>query len=60
MCRNPSAEKSEMYKPKIATFKNGQTEEFLALLMNFKTAIESTGTTSKAGNINDLRTILRG
>ena len=59
MRRNPALAASETYELKMATFENGQPEEFLALLKNFKIAINGTGTTSVAGWINYLRTILR-
>ena len=36
------------------------TEEFLALLRNFKIVIDRTGTTFPSGYINYLRTILHG
>ena len=54
---NPSVADSEKYELEIATFENGQLEEFFALLKNFKTAIDGTGTTSVAGKINYLRTL---
>ena len=60
MRRDLSDTKSETYELKIATFENGQAEEFLALMKNFKTALDGKGTTSAAGKINYLRTILRG
>ena len=41
------------------TFKNGQPEEFLALLNNFKIVIDGTGTTSVKGRINYLHRMLR-
>ena len=41
-------------------FEHGQLEEFLALVKNFNTAINGTGTTSAAGKINDISTILCG
>ena len=40
------------------TFKDGQPEEFLYLLKNFKIAIDGTGTTTTSGWINYLRTML--
>ena len=60
MRRNPSDADSETYGLKIAIFEHGQPEEFLALMKNLKTAVDSTGTTSAAGKINYLRTLLRG
>ena len=57
---NPKLSASEMYKLKISTFKNGKPEEFLALMNNFKNAIDRTGTTSMSGSINCIRTMLCG
>ena len=51
MRQNPSDSDPETYKLKIATFENGQPDEFLLLMKNFKTAIYGTGTTSAAGKI---------
>ena len=49
---NPSYDESETYELKIAVFEHGQPEEFLALMKDLKTAVDKTGTTSVAGNIN--------
>ena len=40
------------------TFDDGQSEEFLALLRNWKIATEGTGTTSASGQINYPCTLL--
>ena len=48
----PFDDESETYKHKIAMFENGQPEKFRALMKNFKTAIDGTGTTSAAGKKN--------
>ena len=45
MRRNPVSAASETYDLNMATFENGQPEEFLALLKNFKTVIDGIGTT---------------
>ena len=47
-----------MYELKMTTFENGQREDFLGLLKNFKTSIDGTGTTTVAVRINYLRTML--
>ena len=60
MCRNLSESDSETYKLNIVMFEHGQPEEFLALMNNFKTAIDGTGATSAAGKINYIRTLLCG
>ena len=60
MLWDPSDDDSETYKLKIAMFENGQPEEFLALMKNFKRAIDGIGTTSEAGKINYIRTLLTG
>ena len=41
-------------------FQNRQPEELLGLLKNLKKAIDRTRTTTVAGQMNFLRTILRG
>ena len=51
---------SEMYKLKMATFKNVQLEKFLALLKSFRIAVNGTWTTSVSGSIEYLRTVLHG
>ena len=43
----------------IVTFKHGQPEEFLQLIKNFKIAVDGTGTTTAAGKIHYLLTLLR-
>ena len=48
----------ETYKFMMAVFENGQPEELLGFLKNFRKAIDGTGTTAVAGRINYLRTIL--
>ena len=60
MHRNLSDADSEMYELKIATFEIGQPEEFLALIKNFKTAIDGTGTMLAAVRMNYLLNLLRG
>ena len=42
------------------TFNDGQQEEFLSLLRNFKIAINGTGTTTPSVRITYLRTMLSG
>ena len=44
----------------MAVFENGQPEELLGFLKNFRKAIDGTGTTAVARRINYLRTILCG
>ena len=51
MCWDLSDAKSETNELKIATFEN---------IKNFKTRIDGTGTTSTAGKINYILTLLRG
>ena len=60
MRRNPDMATSETYNINIFTFKDGQLEDFLAILNNFKIIIYVTGTTSLPGRINYLRMILSG
>ena len=60
MRQNPSDADSETYKLKIFTFEHGQSEEFLQLVKNFKRAIDRTWTTTAAGRINYLHTLLHG
>ena len=56
----PFDDESETYKHKIAMFENGQPEKFRALMNNFKTAIDGTGTTSAAEKIKYHRNMLGG
>ena len=44
----------------MSTFEDGQPEEFLALLRNFKISIDVTGMTTDSGRVNYLHTMLRG
>ena len=60
MLQNLSDTHSETYKLQIVTFEPGQPEQFFQLLKNFKRAVDWTGTTTAAGNINYLRTLLHG
>ena len=57
---NLASSASEPYELEMATFENGQPEEFLALLKNSKTAINGTGTMSVSGISYYLRTMLHG
>ena len=59
MRRNPSQATSEKYNMNMSTFDNGQPEEFLVLLRNFKIAIDRTSMTMPTGRINYLCTMLR-
>ena len=60
MRRNTSSAASEMYNVNMNTFDDGQPEEFLSLLRKFKIATDVTRTTTPYGQINYLRTMLRG
>ena len=51
---------SETYNVNMKTFDDGQPEELISLLRNFKIAIDGTGTTNPSGWINYLHTMLRG
>ena len=51
---------SETYNLKIDIFENSKPEEFLALMKNFKTTIDGTGTMSAPESINYLHTMLCG
>ena len=44
MRQSPSNADPETYKLKITTFENGKPEESLAVMKNFTTAIDRTGT----------------
>ena len=57
---NPSLAASELYNINMVTFENSQPEEFLALLKNFKIAINGIGTTSVTVRIKYLRMIFCG
>ena len=58
--RNLASATLETYRFKMAVFKKVQPEELLGFLKNFKKAIDGTGTTTVAGWINHLHTMLRG
>ena len=60
MIQNLSNTDLETYKLKIVTFEHGQPEEFLSLMKNFKKAVDGTGNTQTAGNMNYICTILHG
>ena len=45
---------------KMSNFDDDQTEGFIALIRNFKIAIDRIGTPSPSGQINYLRTMIRG
>ena len=56
----PSDAAWKTYKLKMVTFEHVQSEEFLQLMKNFKRAVDGTVTTTAAGKINYLRTLLSG
>ena len=58
--KNPSQAASETYKINISTFDDGQPEELIALLRNFRIAIDGTNRTTASGHINYLRAMLCG
>ena len=60
MRRNLASATSDTYKLGTATFKNGQPEQFLAILKNFKIKINGKETTSIYGQINYIRMMLHG
>ena len=57
ICWNLMSSASEKYELNTSTFNNRKPEEFLALMNNFKTAINGTGTESVSGGIKCLLTI---
>ena len=60
MRQSPSNADPETYKLKITTFENGKPEESLAVMKNFTTAIDRTGTMFAGTKIYYIRTLLRG
>ena len=58
--RNLSQATLETYKFNMYNFDDGQPEECLALLRNWKIATDGNGTTSPSGRIIYLRTLLYG
>ena len=60
MRRNPDSAALETYELKVSMFKNVKLEEFIALIKNFKTAIDGTITISVSVWINYLHNMLRG
>ena len=59
MRQNPSDADLETYELNISTFENGQPEELLKLMKNFKRVFDGTGTTTAAEKTNYLRNVLR-
>ena len=57
---NPSQATRETYKTKMYNFDDGQPEELLVLLRNFKITMDGTGMTSPSGRINYLYMMLCG
>ena len=53
-------ETSETYNINISTYDDGRPEYFLAILKNFKIAIDGTFKTYPSAQINYLHTMLRG
>ena len=60
MQQKPASATSETYKLKMNIFENGQPEELIFLLENFKKAIDGTITTTISIQSNCLRTIIYG
>ena len=60
MRRYPASAVSETYELKVQTFENGKPEEFLQIMKYFKTGTDGKRTPSAPGNIQFLRTMLRG
>ena len=58
--RNPTLEMPETYNINMPTFKDGQPEEFLALIKNFSIENDGTGMASPPGQIKHLHMMLRG
>ena len=52
MRKNLASAAYKNYEFKMAVFKNGQPEELIRLLKNFKKAIDRTGTTTLSGWVN--------
>ena len=57
---DPESYMSETYELNIDTFENVKPEELLALMNNFNTMSEGTGTMSATRSINYLHHMLRG
>ena len=60
MRRNPAMDTSETYNINMYKFEVYQPEEFLALLKNFRVAIDGTGTTSPPGQMIYLHNMVLG
>ena len=60
VCRKPSQSPLKTNKINISTFPDIQPEEFLALMINFKTTINVTVMNTASGRIYYLRTMLCG
>ena len=57
--RDPTSEKSDLYEFKMALFDNGETEEFLLFLQNFKMTLEASVTLVARKTRQYLCTLLR-
>ena len=58
MIHNPESTGFKMYKLKMTTFENGEAEELIKFLNNFKKAIYGTDTTVVAKGINFILIVL--
>ena len=58
ICINPSSSASKTYNINMNMFDDGQPEELLSLLKNFKIATDGPRTTTPSGRINYLGTML--
>ena len=54
------SEKSDLYELKTDLFDNGDPEEFLLFIRNFKITLEASGTLKYGANIQYLRTLVHG
>ena len=60
MQHNPVSATSETYELQMKILENGQIEELIVLLKNFRKSISGRGTTNLSGRNKYLRTMLRG
>ena len=60
MRRDPTSEKSDLYRLKMTLFDNGDPEEFLLFIKNFNMTIEASGMLVARVKIQYFRTLVLG
>ena len=58
MRRDPTSERSDIYEFKMALFDNGDPEELVLLMQNFKMMLKASGILDTSANLQYLCTLL--